>query len=83
MKLVQIFAILFFVSPALAADISGTVTKIRDGDTIVVNRQPIGLNGVHAPELDELGFGRQRVFHSTQILRIQNSQAAIKTHKYF
>jgi len=41
---------------AIAADpttLTGTVTHVRDGDTIEVGRIPIRLNGVSAPELDE------------------------------
>ncbi|TXL71839.1 thermonuclease family protein [Vineibacter terrae] len=33
----------------------GTVTHVRDGDTIVVNGVPVRLNGLHAPELREPG----------------------------
>ena len=36
--------------------LTGTVTKVRDGDTIEVGRVPIRLNGVAAPEKrDALG----------------------------
>jgi micrococcal nuclease len=33
--------------------LSGTVTHVRDGDTIEVGKIPIRLNGVSAPELKE------------------------------
>jgi micrococcal nuclease len=33
--------------------LTGTVTHVRDGDTIEVGKIPIRLNGVSAPELDE------------------------------
>jgi micrococcal nuclease len=33
--------------------LTGTVTKVRDGDTIEVGKIPIRLNGVSAPELKE------------------------------
>jgi micrococcal nuclease len=33
--------------------LTGTVTKVRDGDTIEVGKIPIRLNGVSAPELRE------------------------------
>jgi hypothetical protein len=33
--------------------LTGTVTKVRDGDTIEVGRIPIRLNGVSAPEMRE------------------------------
>lgn len=34
-----------------AAPIAGAVTRVRDGDTIVVGRTPVRLQGVAAPEL--------------------------------
>ncbi len=43
-------------TPVLAAEptvLTGTVTKVRDGDTIEVGKVPIRLNGVSAPELRE------------------------------
>ncbi len=42
-------------TPALAEPpiLTGTVTHIRDGDTIEVGKIPIRLNGVSAPELKE------------------------------
>ena len=33
--------------------LTGTVTHVRDGDTIEVGKIPIRLNGVSAPELKE------------------------------
>jgi micrococcal nuclease len=33
--------------------LTGQVTHVRDGDTIVVGRMPIRLNGLAAPEADE------------------------------
>jgi len=38
--------------------LTGTVTHVRDGDTIEVGKIPIRLNGVSAPELDE-SLGQQ------------------------
>ena len=41
--------------------LSGTVTHVRDGDTIEVGKIPIRLNGVSAPELKEpLGHQSKR-----------------------
>jgi micrococcal nuclease len=37
------------------AVLAGTVTHVRDGDTIVVDGRPVRLNGLHAPELSEAG----------------------------
>ena len=46
--------------PSTAADcprgtLTGEVTHVRDGDTIVVGSMPIRLNGLAAPEGDEPG----------------------------
>jgi micrococcal nuclease len=44
------------ITPGIAADptiLTGTVTHVRDGDTIEVGKIPIRLNGVSAPELKE------------------------------
>ena len=44
------------ITPGIAVEpssLAGTVTHVRDGDTIEVGEVPIRLNGVSAPELDE------------------------------
>lgn len=47
-----IAATLLFSSPVLAADwVRGTVTHVRDVDTIEVQGVPIRLNGLDGPEL--------------------------------
>jgi micrococcal nuclease len=44
-----------------AAAIAGAVTRVRDGDTIVVGRTPVRLQGVAAPELRQpLGADARR-----------------------
>jgi micrococcal nuclease len=50
------FALLIISAIAVAAEptiLTGTVTHVRDGDTIEVGKIPIRLNGVSAPELKE------------------------------
>jgi endonuclease YncB( thermonuclease family) len=51
-----LFIVALFSVPAgnAKADtvLTGTVTKVRDGDTIEVGRIPIRLNGVSAPEMN-------------------------------
>ena len=51
------FALITAISTtAVAAEptmLTGTVTHVRDGDTIEVSKVPIRLNGVSAPELKE------------------------------
>ena len=49
-------AVSLATTAAVAADptiLTGTVTHLRDGDTIEVGNIPIRLNGVSAPELKE------------------------------
>ena len=50
-----ITAIMLAAAPALAEPtiLTGTVSHIRDGDTIEVGKVPVRLNGVSAPELKE------------------------------
>ena len=51
-----IFFAVAISSSAVAAEptvLTGTVTHVRDGDTIEVGKIPIRLNGVSAPELKE------------------------------
>jgi micrococcal nuclease len=42
-------------SPCPRGTLTGQVTHVRDGDTIVVGGMPIRLNGLAAPESDEPG----------------------------
>jgi endonuclease YncB( thermonuclease family) len=53
---------------AAAEDLQGTVTHLRDGDTIEVANVPIRLNGRHAPELDESGGKQAATFMRTLVL---------------
>jgi micrococcal nuclease len=48
-------AILTLTTPTSAAPtiLTGTVTKVRDGDTIEVGKIPVRLKGVSAPEMNE------------------------------
>ena len=46
-------ALLLLPTVVLAAELTGTVTHVRDGDTIEVGKIPIRLSGVSAPELKE------------------------------
>lgn len=47
-----ILAALLAATPALATEqVSGPVTKVRDGDTFLVKGVPIRLNGIDAPEM--------------------------------
>lgn len=57
MNIVAVVATIFATDAKrlAAGELRGLVTHVRDGDTIVVNRQPIRLNGIHAPELSERG----------------------------
>lgn len=41
--------------PACAETLKGKVSKVRDGDTIVVGRTPIRLSTLDCPEMDARG----------------------------
>ena len=67
MKLTWAIAFLISIGAvvAVAAEpttLIGTVTHIRDGDTIEVSEIPIRLNGVSAPELNEPLGERSKIF---------------------
>ena len=50
-------------STALANSVlEGTVTHVRDGDTIEVEGVAVRLSGLHAPEMDEAGGPAARAF---------------------
>ena len=51
-----------------AGEMTETVTHVRDGDTIVVGRQPIRLNGVSAPEHNEAGGREATAFMKRLVL---------------
>lgn len=53
--IITLIIALCLATPASADEtiLTGTVTHVRDGDTIEVGKIPIRLNGVSAPELDE------------------------------
>lgn len=55
MRVILLFALpLFLTSPAFAGQwIEGTVTHVRDVDTVELNGVAIRLQGVDGPELDE------------------------------
>ena len=58
MKFISAIALIASIGATAAATaertiLTGTVTHVRDGDTIEVGEAPIRLNGVSAPELDE------------------------------
>jgi micrococcal nuclease len=48
--------------------LAGTVTHVRDGDTIEVSEVPIRLSGVSAPELDEPLGAQSKVFMRDLVL---------------
>jgi endonuclease YncB( thermonuclease family) len=51
--IIAVVLVLPYVAVADPTTLTGTVTHVRDGDTIEVGKIPIRLNGVSAPELDE------------------------------
>ena len=54
--------------PAVAEEITGTVTHIRDGDTIEVDGTAIRLQGVAAPEMHEPGGHEARGYMVEMVL---------------
>ena len=73
MKLTWAIAFLFSIGTVVvvAAEpttLIGTVTHIRDGDTIEVSEIPIRLNGVSAPELNEPLGERSKIFMHDLVL---------------
>ncbi len=73
MKLTWAIAFLISIGTvvAVAAEpttLIGTVTHIRDGDTIEVSEIPIRLNGVSAPELNEPLGERSKIFMRDLVL---------------
>ena len=63
-------AIILLASSAFAAPttLTGTVSKVRDGDTIEVGKIPIRLNGVSAPELKELLGPKSKAFMTDLVM---------------
>jgi endonuclease YncB( thermonuclease family) len=62
-RLLAFLFIVLLVTPAAAQDpLTGTVTYVRDGDTILVAGIPIRLNGIAAPEYYEPQGREARAF---------------------
>jgi micrococcal nuclease len=79
-----LFALLLSTIPALAAQtiLTGDVTRVRDGDTIEVGKIPIRLNGVSAPEMNELLGPQSKAFMSNLVMgkRVRCKLDGTKTH---
>ena len=80
-------AIILLASSAFAAPttLTGTVSKVRDGDTIEVGKIPIRLNGVSAPELKELLGPKSKDFMTYLVMgkRVRCELDGSKTHDRF
>lgn len=56
-------ALCLLATPTLAGSVlEGTVTHVRDGDTIEIGETAVRLSGLHAPEMDEDGGREARAF---------------------
>ena len=62
--------------------LEGTVTKVRDGDTIEVGNIPIRLNGVSAPEMNEPLGSQSKAFMVDAVMgkRVRCELNGEKTH---
>ncbi|MDB9703742.1 thermonuclease family protein [Rhodospirillales bacterium] len=73
--------------PALAdpSVLLGTVTKVRDGDTIEVGKIPIRLKGVSAPEMREPLGPKSKSFMTNLVMgkRVRCELGGSKTHDRF
>tara|TARA_B110000305_G_scaffold144808_1_gene160996 strand:- start:134 stop:565 length:432 start_codon:yes stop_codon:yes gene_type:complete len=65
--------------------LTGTVTKVRDGDTIEVGKVPIRLNGVSAPEMREPLGPKSKSFMTDLVMgkRVRCELDGSKTHDRF
>ena len=74
-----------FAASAEPTILTGTVTKVRDGNTIEVGKVPIRLNGVSALEMSELLGPQSRAFMTDLIMsmRVRCELNGEKTHDRF
>ena len=80
-------ALILIASSALAdpTTLTGTVSKVRDGDTIEVGKIPIRLNGVSAPEMNEPLGPQSKNFMTDLVMgkRVRCELDGSKTHDRF
>ena len=79
--------IIFIASSAFAGPttLTGTVTKVRDGDTIEAGKVPIPLKGVSTPEMKEQMGIKFKAFMTDLIMsmRVRCELNGEKTHDRF
>lgn len=65
--------------------LTGTVSKVRDGDTIEVGKIPIRLNGVSAPEMNEPLGPQSKAFVTELVMgkRVRCELDGSKSHDRF
>jgi micrococcal nuclease len=78
-------SILIWTSTDIFAEpttLTGTVTKVRDGDTIEVGKVPIRLSGVSAPEMNEPLGPKSKSFMTDLVMgkRVRCELDGSKTH---
>ena len=81
-------SILIWTSTEIFADpttLTGTVTKVRDGDTIEVGKVPIRLSGISAPEMNEPLGPKSKSFMTDLVMgkRVRCELDGSKTHDRF
>jgi len=74
-----------FAAHAEPTTLTGTITKVRDGDTIEVGKIPIRLNGVSAPEMREPLGPKSKSFMTNLVMgkRVRCELDGSKTHDRF
>ena len=74
-----------FAAHAEPTTLTGTITKVRDGDTIEVGKIPIRLNGISAPEMNEPLGPQSKAFMTDLVMgkRVRCELDGSKTHDRF
>lgn len=67
-KLVYAILLLPALAHANPTTLTGTVTHVRDGDTIEVNNTPIRLDGISAPEIFEPLVNRSKSYMTELVM---------------
>jgi endonuclease YncB( thermonuclease family) len=81
-RVAVLFVTFIVAGAALAGDLLGPVTRVRDGDTIEVAGVPVRLQGLHCPEIGETG-GRQARDFMVQLVKGREVRCALTGERTF